>query len=37
MPFHQMLFLIGVVAAFVLLGGVLAFCRAVSKDLPVQQ
>lgn len=36
MPLNQMLFLIGVVAAFALLGGVLAFCRAVSKDLPEQ-
>jgi len=36
MPLSQSLFLCGVVAAFILFGVTLAFCRAVSKDLPKQ-
>ncbi len=34
MPLAQMLFLAAVVGAFTLFGITLAFCRAVSKDLP---
>ncbi len=34
LPLAQMLFLAATVAAFILLGATLAFCRAVSKDLP---
>lgn len=34
MPIEQMIYLIGVVAAFTIFGVVLAFCRAVSYKLP---
>ena len=34
MPLAQMLFLTGTIAAFLLLGVTLAFCRATSKNLP---
>lgn len=34
LPFPQMLFLVAAVGAFALFGITLAFCRAVSKDLP---
>jgi hypothetical protein len=34
MPLTQTLFLATVIAAFTLFGVTLAFCRAVSKDLP---
>lgn len=34
LPSLQMLFLVATVGAFTLFGITLAFCRAVSKDLP---
>lgn len=34
MPLAQTLFLAAVISAFALFGVTLAFCRAVSKDLP---
>jgi hypothetical protein len=34
MPLAQTLFLAAVIGAFTLFGVTLAFCRAVSKDLP---
>lgn len=37
MPLTQTLFLVATIAAFSLFGLTLAFCRAVSKDLPAGQ
>ncbi len=34
MPFAQTLFLVATIAAFSIFGITLAYCRAVSKDLP---
>ncbi len=34
MPLEQTIFLATVIGAFCLFGATLAFCRAVSKDLP---
>ena len=34
MPLEQTIFLAAIVGAFFLFGATLAFCRAVSKDLP---
>lgn len=34
LPLPQLLFLLAIVGAFTLFGVALAFCRAVSKDLP---
>ncbi len=34
MPLEQTLFLAAIIGAFCLFGVTLAFCRAVSKDLP---